>query len=116
MHLPLNLNLVIPYLFCMINKFLSLTIIVLLVIATGCKGKKETPKQTVTPATVVDVLVASTQSISNTVEVNGTLVANEYVELHPEVSGRIIFLNVPEGSHIEKGTIVATVLLLGTYP
>jgi membrane fusion protein (multidrug efflux system) len=109
MQLSLNLNLVIPYLFCMINKFFSLSTILLLVAVIACKSKKETPKPTVAPPTVVDVLVASSQPISNTVEVNGTLVANEYVELHPEVSGRLTFLNVPEGSHIEKGTVIARI-------
>ncbi|MBC7722427.1 MAG: efflux RND transporter periplasmic adaptor subunit [Pedobacter sp.] len=93
----------------MMNKFLSATILFLVIAAIACKGKKEPLKPTVAPPTVVDVLVASAQALTNTVEVNGTVVSNEYVELHPEVSGRLIFLNVPEGSHIEKGTIVARI-------
>ncbi len=93
----------------MINRFLSFTAIVLLVITAGCKSKKEVPKLTATPATIVDVIVASGQSITNNIEVNGTVVANEYVELHPEVSGRLTYLNVPEGSHVEKGTIMAKI-------
>jgi membrane fusion protein (multidrug efflux system) len=36
-------------------------------------------------------------------------VANEYVELHPEISGRIIYLNVPEGATVTKGTIIAKI-------
>ncbi len=93
----------------MMNKFLSVATFFLLITAIACKGKKEPLKPTVAPPTVVDVLVASAQALTNTVEVNGTVVANEFVELHPEVSGRLIFLNVPEGSHIEKGTIVARI-------
>ncbi len=93
----------------MMNKFLSVATLFLLITAIACKGKKEPLKPTVAPPTVVDVLVASAQALTNTVEVNGTVVANEFVELHPEVSGRLIFLNVPEGSHIEKGTIVARI-------
>ncbi len=59
--------------------------------------------------TVVDVLVAETRSMSNTLEVNGTVVANEYVELHPEASGRLTYLYVPEGKLIKKGTLIARV-------
>ncbi len=77
--------------------------------AIACKGKNETPKPTGTLPVIVDVMVASTQAIINTVEVNGTVVAAEFVELHPEVSGRLTYLNVPEGGHIEKGTVIARI-------
>lgn len=30
--------------------------------------------------------------------------ANEYVELHPEISGRIVYLDVPEGRSVTKET------------
>ena len=93
----------------MMNKFLLTTTLFLVIAAIACKSKKEPLKPTVAPPTVVDVLVASAQAITNTVEVNGTVVSNEYVELHPEVSGRLIYLNVPEGSRIEKGTTVARI-------
>jgi membrane fusion protein (multidrug efflux system) len=75
----------------------------------SCKGKKDPAKPKEAPPTVVDVIVAGTRGITNTVEANGNVVANEYVELHPEVSGRIIYLNVPEGHSITKGTIIARI-------
>ncbi|MFP5042244.1 efflux RND transporter periplasmic adaptor subunit [Parasediminibacterium sp. JCM 36343] len=81
---------------------------VVVITAVACHGKKD-PKPTATPPTVVDVVVASTQPISNTVELNGSVVANEYVELHPEVGGRLTYLDVPEGKRIEKGTLIARV-------
>jgi len=37
------------------------------------------------------------------------VVANEYVELHPEANGRLTYLNVPEGSFIKQGTVIAKV-------
>lgn len=58
---------------------------------------------------IVDVIVASAKTIDNTVEANGSVVANEYVELHPEISGRITYLNVPEGMHVEKGVLIARI-------
>ena len=35
--------------------------------------------------------------------------ANEYAELHPEVSGRLTYLNVPEGKFIQQGTVIARI-------
>jgi membrane fusion protein, multidrug efflux system len=78
-------------------------------VAVACKGKPQPVKPKEAPPTVVDVIVASPQSISNIVEANGSVVANEYVELHPEVSGRLIYLNVPEGGHITQGTVIARI-------
>src|SRR5437868_6430309 len=75
----------------------------------SCKDKPKTPKPRETPPPVVDVIIASPQQVTNSIEVNGTVLANEYVELHPEVSGRITYLNVKEGDHIEKGSIIARI-------
>ena len=76
---------------------------------SACKGKPELTKPKESPPTVVDVIIASQQGISNTVEANGSVVANEYVELHPEVSGRITYLNVPEGHAISQGAVIARI-------
>ena len=62
-----------------------------------------------TEATMVDVMVATPHALNNQVEANGTVVANEYVELHPEINGRIVYLNVPEGGHVTKGTVIARI-------
>lgn len=75
----------------------------------SCKDKKETPTRKPDPPTIVDVIIASSHPVVNILEVNGTVVANEYVELHPEVSGRLTYLNVPEGSYIKQGTLIARI-------
>jgi membrane fusion protein (multidrug efflux system) len=59
--------------------------------------------------TIVDVLVANLRTLNNQIEANGSVVANEYVELHPEISGRIVYLNVPEGGSVSKGTVIARI-------
>jgi membrane fusion protein (multidrug efflux system) len=79
------------------------------IIVSSCKGKKEEPKQKNNGPVVVDVIVAAAQSISSIVEANGTIVASEFVELHPEISGRLTYLNIPEGKRIAKGTVVARI-------
>ncbi len=79
-----------------------------ILLAGACKEKQEAPKQNQgQQAIVVDVIIAGYQPISNTVEANGTVVANEYVELRPEVNGRLTYLNVPEGSYVQQGTVIA---------
>ena len=76
----------------------------------ACKSKQEAPKQNTGPQSViVDVMIAVPQDVSNSVEANGTVVANEYVELHPEVSGRLTYLSVPEGARIQQGTVIARI-------
>ncbi|HVZ56234.1 MAG TPA: efflux RND transporter periplasmic adaptor subunit [Chitinophagaceae bacterium] len=57
----------------------------------------------------VDVCVAKTQSVSQQVEVPGTLIANEATEIHPEISGRVVQLNVSEGRFVTKGTLLAKI-------
>src|SRR5450631_145477 len=75
----------------------------------ACSQKTDSSKPNTAPPVVVDVLVAATKPMSNTLEVNGTVVANEYVELHPEASGRLTYLFVPEGKRIQKGTLIAKI-------
>ncbi len=81
-----------------------------LLLITACKGKKEEVKPDNTPkAVMVDVLIASSQTLKNAVEANGSVVASEFVELRPEVSGRLVYLNVPEGSQVQQGTVIARI-------
>jgi membrane fusion protein (multidrug efflux system) len=86
-------------------------IIFLVIICISCKGKKEDSKAApkVAPPVIVDVIIAQTQPITNIVEANGTVIAKEFVELHPEVSGRLTYLNFAEGKNIAQGTVIARV-------
>ena len=90
-------------------KHIFLVMVFASVIALACKEKKEASKQRNTGPAVVDVIVAAAQSISSTIEANGTIIAGEFVELHPEISGRLTYLNIPEGKRIARGTVVARI-------
>ncbi len=72
--------------------------------AKGAKGGKKDNG----PA-LVDVLVARPTAVTDSTEANGAVVANDYVELHPEVNGRLTFLNVQEGHRVGKGTVIARI-------
>ena len=76
---------------------------------SACSHKADSNKPKSSPPTVVDVLVAKTKPVSNELTVSGTVVANEYVELHPEASGRLTYVNVPEGKIIQAGTVIARI-------
>jgi len=47
------------------------------------------------------------QKVDKQIEVNGTVLANDFVELHPETNGRITFLQIPEGKMVKAGTVLA---------
>ncbi|RYZ00476.1 MAG: efflux RND transporter periplasmic adaptor subunit [Chitinophagaceae bacterium] len=59
------------------------------------------------PAARVDAFVVQTRSLAEQIEVPGTLVASESTEIHPEVSGRIVSLNVREGAVVGQGSLIA---------
>ncbi len=84
--------------------------IAIIILSYACGKKNNDPKAPpAAPPPVVDVIVARPQTIADTIEANGTVIANEYVQLKPEVSGRITYLDVPEGKFITKGTIIARI-------
>lgn len=76
----------------------------------SCKGKSSNSKKPKTnPPTIVDVIIAEKQPIADIIEANGTVIASEYLEIHPEVSGRLTFLNIAEGSPVAKGAVLARI-------
>jgi membrane fusion protein (multidrug efflux system) len=87
--------------------------LICLIFPSSCKEKAGAAelkaKSRVDVATIVDVIIASPRAVNDRIEANGSVVANEYAELHPEISGRITFLNVPEGAHVAAGTIIARI-------
>lgn len=58
-------------------------------------------------ALVVQTLIAAPQSLSADIEVPGTIMANETAEIHPEVSGRLVQLNIKEGTNVSVGALLA---------
>src|SRR6476661_4098548 len=75
----------------------------------ACKEKTTDNKPKTNPPTIVDVIIAASQPVTNVIEANGTIIANESVELRPEVSGRLVYLNVPEGRQVAQGTVLAKI-------
>ena len=76
--------------------------------AVSCKTEKAPEKKGTAPV-VVDVLVATYTALDETVEASGSIVPSEFVEIHPEVSGRLITLNINEGTSVGRGTVLARI-------
>lgn len=53
--------------------------------------------------------VVSNMVLENTLFSSGSILANEEVELRPEVSGKLISIRFQEGSYVKKGTLLAKI-------
>ncbi|MCY7349187.1 MAG: efflux RND transporter periplasmic adaptor subunit [Cytophagaceae bacterium] len=56
--------------------------------------------------TTVRIIVVQPQTLNDVVKTTGTVRANEEVELHSEVSGKIIQLSLHEGNFVRQGTVL----------
>ncbi len=81
----------------------------------ACKGKKETvapPPAAGTgnaPPLSVEGLIIKPAAISETVEVTGNILPFESTEIRPEISGRVVQLNIREGTIVPKGTLLVKI-------
>lgn len=79
----------------------------------SCKDKKKDSAQLAAAAQmqqqaiIADALITSTRPLSANIEVPGTILASETTEIHPEVSGRVVVLNVKEGTFVSQGVLLA---------
>lgn len=87
----------------------SIGVLLVLSLFISCKSKikEQAPKEK--PQVMVEVIIAGAEDVSSSLEVNGTVLSNEMVELRPEISGRLTFLNIPDGATVKQGTILAKV-------
>jgi membrane fusion protein (multidrug efflux system) len=91
--------------------FLSLLIASLLFFSISCTKKKKVSAKQLSaekaPPLRVDAYVVKAEMYQDNLEVPGNIVANETTEIHPEVSGRIVSLNITEGRQVGKGAVLA---------
>ncbi len=83
-----------------------------LLLATLVSCKSEAKDKTASkekPPVAVDVIIAGNSDFASDIEVNGTVLSEEMVELHPEVGGRLTYLNIPDGARVSAGTVLAKI-------
>lgn len=92
------------------QRVIAFFLLISTIAVAGCKSKKQVPQAPPpSPPTQVDVIIAAGESVSSIIEVNGTVVANESAELRPEISGRLTYLDVPEGKLVQQGAVLARI-------
>ena len=97
------------------NNFKLLTVIFFLILSSviiscGDKKKDAAPQagaQMQQQAITADAMIVAARPLSADIEIPGTILANETTEIHPEVSGRVVQLNVREGTFVSKGAMLA---------
>src|SRR5215207_1859825 len=81
----------------------------LVLIFSSCNSKKQEPvagRQRQQGPILVDGFVVTPSSVSENVEVPGSLLPFEETEIRAEVGGRIVELNIKEGSVVQQGTLL----------
>lgn len=92
--------------------YLISNILVIVFLLPSCKGsdKKATapaaPKSTTMK---VEGYIVKHMQVSDKAELPGSIIANEETEIHPEISGRLVYLNINEGKNVGKGTLLAKI-------
>jgi membrane fusion protein (multidrug efflux system) len=87
--------------------------IVLSVLLFSCAQKNEKIKATdapkAPPPQQVEVFIIEANTIQENIELPGTILSGDETTLQPEISGRLTYLNIPEGKTVAKGTLIATI-------
>ena len=83
-----------------------------ILLMTACKGKDKisaTDVKKTQPTPRVNGYIVHNTSVAEDLELPGSIIANEATEVHPEIAGRLIFLNTAEGKTVRKGTLIAKI-------
>jgi membrane fusion protein, multidrug efflux system len=77
----------------------------------GCKGsaKQNEGKGPDAPVSFIEGYIVKPSTVDETILISGTLMAFEETVLMPEVSGRVVGLNLPEGQFVKKGTLLVKI-------
>jgi membrane fusion protein, multidrug efflux system len=98
----------------MTGKGWIVSMLVLFSIVVSCKNEKKesAPANNRSAAgggdrpVQAEAFIVRTKSLSESLEVPGTLMPFEETEIRPEISGRVVWLNIPEGRFVQKGTLL----------
>jgi membrane fusion protein (multidrug efflux system) len=84
-------------------------VIFLFVIILSYSCENKTSKSKEKPPAIVDVIIAENVKFPTGTEVNGSALSEEMIELYPEISGRLILLNIPDGASVQEGAVLAKI-------
>jgi membrane fusion protein (multidrug efflux system) len=93
----------------------SISLLTLLLLAFSCGKNEKTQSAPGAPGagsktnlsvSSVEGFVAKPSVLTENITASGTLVPSEETELHPEATGRVVRLNLPEGRSVRKGELL----------
>ena len=93
----------------MYKKILEAEIYLGLFLLFSCGGKEKQPQNQQNKPIAVSVMIAKPSTTVSFYEANGTVLAMEAIDVYPEISGRINYLNIQEGEKVIAGTILAKI-------
>lgn len=73
---------------------------------TGATTPTATDKKNAYTVTSIEGFVVRSSVLTEQITATGTLVPDEETQLHPEASGRVTYINLPEGRAVRKGTVL----------
>jgi membrane fusion protein, multidrug efflux system len=94
------------------NMLQSVIIIILLSGLVSCKSKTNNAGAKPSggmPATAVEAIVVQPQVLDRKINVTGSIIANEEVELRSEASGKVTGIYFTEGSRVSKGQLLVKI-------
>jgi membrane fusion protein, multidrug efflux system len=88
--------------------FKTLQVLLITILIVSCKSevKEENPTAKKKPPIKVDAFVVVAKSLSQDIEVPGSLIPFEETEIQPETSGRVTEILFNEGTSISKGAVL----------
>lgn len=92
-------------------RYIAFTLAIFATTILSCKEKgagSAPPAQSRANAPVqAEAFLVRTKPLSENIEVPGSLLPFETTEIRPEISGRVVSLNIPEGRAVRKGALLA---------
>lgn len=87
-----------------------ISLIILFFTIVSCKEKKaevnRIPARSVNMPVQAEGFIVKTRPLSENIEVPGTIMPYETTVIRPEISGRIVEMNIPEGRIVQKGALL----------
>ena len=97
------------------NSIVITTLFFLCCLLQACNSKSSKKEEQIKtkagppPPPRVEGYIVKLTPVSENLELPGSIVANESTEIHPEISGRMTYLNAAEGKNVGRGTLIAKI-------
>ena len=96
----------------MIKQIVSVSFALAFIACSSSSSRNEGPSsksgtKPPTPPVQAEAYIVKARPMSEDLEVPGTLLPYEETEIRPEISGRLVALNIKEGAFVSQGTLLA---------